>query len=118
MRFPQQGSQEAPPATGRWLEGQPSQCQGFLHSFIGIQVSRTIAMCLRRKCKTTAKVRELHNVYLEGLPLSDPVQLPRRGQTLCICHKPCSALGLCAVLCNWGPQVSVKSPHLNVLFLY
>lgn len=46
MCFPQQGSQKAPAVASRWLEGQAPQCQGFLDSLTGVQVSRTIATCL------------------------------------------------------------------------
>lgn len=76
MCFPQQGSQEAPAVTSRWLEGQPPQCQGFLDGFPGMQVSRTIAVCLGRKCKTTAKTGKPFKVCLEGSPLSEPAQFP------------------------------------------
>lgn len=72
MFFSQQSSQEAPAGTSRWLEGQPPQCQGSLDGFPGMQVRRAIAVCLGRKCKTTAKIGEPLNVS----PLSEPAQFP------------------------------------------
>lgn len=59
MCFTQQGSQQAPAVTNRWLEGQPSWCQGLLDGFAEKQVGKNIATCLGRKRKTRAKVRAL-----------------------------------------------------------